>query len=71
MMDSFQESMSLFFDHMPGRDKKFKKLDEGDMNGWILNQVLAPNPFVRYLTSMMYLSDVTVWPRSTIPTAIL
>jgi predicted acylesterase/phospholipase RssA len=59
MMDSFQESMSLFFDHMPGRDKKFKKLDEGDVNGWILNQALAPNPFVRYLTSMMYLSDVT------------
>jgi|tagenome__1003787_1003787.scaffolds.fasta_scaffold20869141_1 predicted acylesterase/phospholipase RssA len=59
MMDSFQESMSLFFDHMPSRDKKFKKLDEGDVNGWILNQALAPNPFVRYLTSMMYLSDVT------------
>ena len=59
MMDSFQESMSLFFEHMPSRDKKFKKLDEGDVNGWILNQALAPNPFVRYLTSMMYLSDVT------------
>ena len=33
-------------------------MDEGDFNGWILNQVMAPNPFVRYLTSMMYLSDV-------------
>ena len=30
----------------------------GNINGWILNQVMAPNPFVRYLTSMMYLSDV-------------
>ena len=38
---------------------KVQKLDEGDVNGWILNQALAPNPFVRYLTSMMYLSDVT------------
>ena len=70
MMDSFQESMSLLFNHCL-RDKKFKKLDEGDINGWILNQALAPNPFVRYLTSMMYLSDVTVCPRSTIRTAIL
>ena len=35
-----------------------KKLDEGDINGWILNQVMAPNPFVRYLMSMMYLSNV-------------
>src|SRR6476660_1816813 len=33
--------------------------DDGDINRWILNQVLAPNPFVRYLTSMMYLSHVT------------
>jgi predicted acylesterase/phospholipase RssA len=67
VMDSFQESMSLFFDHMPGRDKKFKKLDEGDVNGWILNQALAPNPFVRYLTSMMYLSDVTGLARINYP----
>ena len=67
VMNSFQESMSLFFDHMPGRDKKFKKLDEGDVNGWILNQALAPNPFVRYLTSMMYLSDVTGLARINYP----
>jgi len=67
VMDSFQESMSLFFDHMPSRDKKFKKLDEGDVNGWILNQALAPNPFVRYLTSMMYLSDVTGLARINYP----
>jgi predicted acylesterase/phospholipase RssA len=67
MLDSFQESMSLFFDHMPSRDKKFKKLDEGDVNGWILNQALAPNPFVRYLTSMMYLSDVTGLARINYP----
>src|SRR5258706_9272006 len=59
MMDTFQESMSILFDHLPSRDKPFRKLDEGDFNRWILNQVMAPNPFVRYLTSMMYLSNVT------------
>jgi predicted acylesterase/phospholipase RssA len=58
MMDSFQESMAILCDHIPGRGEKFRKLDEGDVNGWILNQVMAPNPFVRFLTSMMYLSDV-------------
>jgi hypothetical protein len=31
-------------------------LDEGDLNRWILNQVMAPNPFIRYMTSLMYLS---------------
>jgi predicted acylesterase/phospholipase RssA len=67
MLDSFQESMSLFFDHMPGRDKKFRKLDEGDLNRWILNQVMAPNPFVRYFTSMMYLSHVTGLSRINYP----
>ena len=58
MMDYVQESMSILFDHLPSRDKPFKKLQEGDFNRWILNQVMAPNPFVRYLTSLMYLSDV-------------
>src|SRR6266568_9107085 len=38
MMDSFQESMSLLFNRMKDGDeeKKFEKLDEGDINGWIL-----------------------------------
>jgi predicted acylesterase/phospholipase RssA len=67
MMDSFQESMSLLLDHMPGRDKKFRKLDEGDLNSWILNHALAPNPFVRYFTSMMYLSNVTGLSRINYP----
>ena len=35
-----------------------QKWDRGDINSWILNQALAPNPFVRYLTSLMYLSGV-------------
>jgi predicted acylesterase/phospholipase RssA len=67
MMDTFQESMSILFDHLPSRDKPFRKLDEGDFNRWILNQVMAPNPFVRYLTSMMYLSNVNGLSRINYP----
>jgi predicted acylesterase/phospholipase RssA len=61
MMDVFQDSMEILFNQLPDKDqkKKFKKLDEGDFNRWILNQAMAPNPFVRYLTSMMYLSNVS------------
>jgi predicted acylesterase/phospholipase RssA len=67
MLDSFQESMALLFDRMPGRDQKFRKLDEGDINRWILNHAMAPNPFVRYFTSMMYLSNVTGLSRINYP----
>src|ERR1700737_2561646 len=67
MMDYVQESMSILFDHLPGRDKPFKKWDEGDFNRWILNQVMAPNPFVRYLTAMMYLSNVNGLSRINYP----
>ena len=35
-----------------------QKWDRGDINNWVLNQALAPNPVVRYLTSLMYLSRV-------------
>ncbi|WP_024510494.1 patatin-like phospholipase family protein [Bradyrhizobium sp. ARR65] len=58
MFDYVQESLSIFFDHMPrGEKERYRKLDEGDLNRWILNQVMAPNPFIRYLTSLMYLSN--------------
>jgi predicted acylesterase/phospholipase RssA len=67
MMDYVQDSMSILFDHLPSRDKPFRKLDEGDFNRWILNQVMAPNPFVRYLTSMMYLSNVNGLSRINYP----
>jgi predicted acylesterase/phospholipase RssA len=69
MVDSFQESMSLLFNRMKDSDgqKKYDKLDEGDINGWILNHGMAPNPFVRYLTSMMYLSNVTGLSRINYP----
>ena len=33
--------------------------NEGDFNRWVLNSVLATNPFVRYWTSMMYLSNIS------------
>jgi predicted acylesterase/phospholipase RssA len=60
MMDVFQDSMELLFNRVKDDDgkKKFEKLDEGDINRWILNQAMATNPFVRYFTSMMYLSNV-------------
>lgn len=33
-----------------------KRWNQAEINSWLLNQVLAVNPFSRYLTSMMYLS---------------
>jgi predicted acylesterase/phospholipase RssA len=60
MMRAFSETMSMFSD--PNN-----KWDIGDINGWILNQVLAPHPFVRYLTSMMFLSDVNGLSRINYP----
>jgi predicted acylesterase/phospholipase RssA len=35
------------------------KWNEGDFNRWVLNSVLAVNPFVRYWTSLMYLSNIS------------
>lgn len=69
MMDVFQDSMEMLFNHLPdGNQKnKFKKVDEGDFNRWILNQAMAPNPFVRYLTSMMYLSGINGLSRINYP----
>lgn len=68
MIGAFQDSMSLFFDQFPDKEnKKFQKLDDGDINKWILNQVMAPNPVVRYFTSMMYLSNVTGLSRINYP----
>jgi predicted acylesterase/phospholipase RssA len=69
MMDVFQDSVKILFDQLPDKDqkKKFTRLDEGDLNKWILNQAMAPNPFVRYLTSMMYLSKVNGLSRINYP----
>ena len=61
MVKAYRDSMLLWFPQQAagGGTKNFTIPDAGDINGWILNQVLAPNPFVRYLASMMYLSHVT------------
>jgi predicted acylesterase/phospholipase RssA len=50
MIESARQTMRFFTDP--------RKWTEGDFNQWVLNQVMAPNPFVRFLTSMMYLSNV-------------
>ena len=67
--DSFQDSLAIMFDQIRDKDgkKEFEKLDEGDINKWILNQWMAPNPVVRYLTSMMYLSNLTGLSRINYP----
>jgi predicted acylesterase/phospholipase RssA len=69
MMKAYRDSMSFWLGQQPGRSggTKFTNPDKGDVNRWILNQVLAPNPFVRYLTSMMYLSQVTGLSRINYP----
>lgn len=56
MFDYVQQSMSILNDFMQRGIRRPKRLDEGDLNRWILNQVMAPNPAIRYLTSLMYLS---------------
>jgi len=69
MMNAYRDSMSFWFGQQPDRNggTKFTSPDKGDINRWILNQVLAPNPFVRYLTSLMYLSQVTGLSRINYP----
>jgi predicted acylesterase/phospholipase RssA len=50
IMESFRQTMALCTDP--------SKWNEGDINHWMLNHVMAPNPFVRFWTSMMFLSHV-------------
>lgn len=47
---SWRETASFF--------SRPSKWTEGDFNQWVLNHALAPNPFVRFLASMMYLSPI-------------
>lgn len=47
------------YDRVLDRGAWFKRWNEGDINNWVLNDVMAVNPFVRFFTSMMYLSKVT------------
>jgi predicted acylesterase/phospholipase RssA len=50
--DAFRESMSFWSD-----SKNWS--NAGDINHWMLDQVLAVHPFSRFLTSLMYLSPVS------------
>jgi Patatin-like phospholipase len=61
IIESYKETLALLLDP--------RKWNEGDINQWFLNHALAPNPFVRHLTSLMYLSNVTGSRESTIPIA--
>ena len=51
MMKAAQESIKFMSDR--------SLWNEGDFNRFVLNSVLAPNPFVRYWMSMMYLSNIS------------
>jgi predicted acylesterase/phospholipase RssA len=50
MMESARETLSFLTDR--------SLWNEGDFNRWVLNHVLASNPFVRYWTSMLYMSKI-------------
>ena len=49
--ESFQQTLSFMTNP--------RDWTEGDFNQWTLNNVMAVNPLTRFLTSMMYLSNVT------------
>lgn len=51
VMDAGKETLAFMADRT--------KWNEGDFNRWMLNNVLAVNPFVRYWTSAMYLSNIS------------
>lgn len=36
-----------------------RKWNEGNFNGWVLNDIMAINPFVRFMTSMIYKSKIS------------
>ncbi|HVV62920.1 MAG TPA: patatin-like phospholipase family protein [Pseudolabrys sp.] len=51
MMDAARDTLSFMTDQA--------RWNRGDFNRWILNSVLAANPFVRYWSSLMYLSNIS------------
>jgi predicted acylesterase/phospholipase RssA len=51
VMDSARETLKFMSDR--------SQWNEGDINRWMLNHVLAVNPFVRFWTSAMYLSNMS------------
>jgi predicted acylesterase/phospholipase RssA len=52
-MESFVHTMSLLGDR-----KSWGRFSEGDFNRWTLNHVLAVNPAVRFLTALLYKSEI-------------
>jgi len=50
IMDSFRETAALL---LQGR-----KWEDGEFNQWVLNNFMAVNPLSRFLTSMMFLSNI-------------
>jgi predicted acylesterase/phospholipase RssA len=41
-----------------GKRRNWRKFSEGDFNRWTLNHVLAINPWVRFLTGLLYKSEI-------------
>jgi predicted acylesterase/phospholipase RssA len=54
VMDSFVYTMKA----INRRVRSGELFDEGDFNRWTLNHVLAVNPAVRFLTAMIYKSEI-------------
>jgi predicted acylesterase/phospholipase RssA len=65
-MIEYLRSMSSILGNLP-KEKPSLQWSEGDLYRWILNEVMAPNPFIRYLTSMMFLSKVNGLSRINYP----
>jgi predicted acylesterase/phospholipase RssA len=59
MMEAAKDTLAFMSDR--------SKWNEGDFNRWVLNSVLAVNPFVRYWTSAMYLSNISGLSRINYP----
>ena len=51
MMDAMKDTMAFMSDR--------SRWNEGDYNNWVLNSVMAVNPYFRWLTSAMYLSNMS------------
>jgi predicted acylesterase/phospholipase RssA len=66
LMNSFRQTLSVMrrmsapgLRERDGRyEIEFKDFSEGDFNRWTLNQVLAVNPAVRFLTALLYNSKI-------------
>ena len=53
IMQSYMHTMSFL-----ARRKNWGNFSEGDFNRWTLNHVLAVHPAVRFLTGLVYKSEI-------------